>query len=106
MPSDATNKQIIRDGVQCVAAEPCFPMKGRAWHVVDPPEEGGLSLPAGGAARRVLDEEFCESQTCPYIQVLLSSSMRPLQLEPGDPQVLTLASTLTRALATCCALGG
>lgn len=90
VPSDATNKQIIRDGVQCVAAEPCFPMKVAHGHVVDLLKKGVdyLFLPAVLRAE-YLDEEFCESQTCPYIQVLPEFIDAALQLGKAEPQVLT-----------------
>lgn len=90
VPSDATNKQIIRDGVQTVAAEPCFPVKVSHGHVVDVLNKGVdyLFLPAVLRAE-YLDEGFCESQTCPYIQVLPELADAALHLGRSGVKLLT-----------------
>lgn len=85
VPSDATNTQIVRDGVRTVAAEPCFPVKVAHGHVIDilRKKTDYIFLPAVMRAEW-LEEEFCESQSCPYIQGLPEVIGAALRLE--EPQ--------------------
>ena len=90
VPSDATSKQIMRDGVQHVAAEPCFPIKVAHGHAQNAMEKGVefLFLPAVMRAEP-LDEEFCEHQTCPYIQALPELLDGALRLREQGVTLLT-----------------
>ena len=68
VPSAATNKEIVKKGINAVAGEPCFPLKvahGHVAHLLER-EVDYLFLPA------VCDTEqptpaFRQSHTCPYV---------------------------------------
>lgn len=90
VPSDATNNQIIRDGVQTVAAEPCFPIKVAHGHVLDVLRKGVdyVFLPAVLRSEE-LQDGFCECQTCPYVQVLPELLTSALGLKEQKVRLLT-----------------
>ncbi len=90
VPSLATNKDIVKKGINSVAGEPCFPIKVAHGHVADLVEKGVdyLFLPA------VCDTEqpnpgFQQSHTCPYVigaPEIIAAALR-LQ-DPGKPTLL------------------
>ncbi|MBI3946695.1 MAG: hypothetical protein HY321_12300 [Armatimonadetes bacterium] len=117
VPSDETNNRISREGVQTVAAEPCFPVKVAHGHVLDALRKGVdyLFLPAIMRAEQ-LDDAYCESQTCPYIQALPDLVRAALRLEERHVKLLMpslylkrgrrhLVRELTRVLSQSSAAG-
>jgi len=114
LPSDPTNQEIVRKGVDSVAGEPCFPLKVAHGHVVHLLERDVdyLFLPA------VCDTEqptpnFRQSHTCPYVMgapeiiasaLRLEERNRPTLLRPrlffrrGEPHLRRVFRQLGRQL--------
>ena len=67
--SDPTNKELIRQGVEAVVAETCFPVKVAHGHVLNLLEKGikRIFLPSIINMEKLRDD-FEHSQTCPYVQ--------------------------------------
>jgi predicted CoA-substrate-specific enzyme activase len=67
--SDPTNKELIRQGVESVVAETCFPVKVAHGHVLNLLEKGvkRIFLPSVISMER-FSETFENAQTCPYVQ--------------------------------------
>jgi predicted CoA-substrate-specific enzyme activase len=67
--SDPTNKELIRQGVETVVAETCFPIKVAHGHVLNLLEKGikQIFLPSIINMEKLKDD-FDHSQTCPYVQ--------------------------------------
>jgi predicted CoA-substrate-specific enzyme activase len=67
--SDPTNKELIRQGVEAVVAETCFPVKVAHGHVLNLLEKGikRIFLPSIINMEK-LRGDFEHSQTCPYVQ--------------------------------------
>ncbi len=85
VPSEPTNKDIIKKGINSVAGEPCFPLKvahGHIAHLV----EGGvdyLFLP-GVCDTEQPNPKFRQSHTCPYVMAapeIISTAFRLDELE-------------------------
>ncbi|MCD4785079.1 MAG: acyl-CoA dehydratase activase [Candidatus Eremiobacteraeota bacterium] len=67
--TEATNKKIIRKGIENTVAEPCFPIKVAHGHVADLAEEGAdfIFMPSIITAEKPLGKfELCT--ICPYVQ--------------------------------------
>jgi len=69
VPSDPTNKELIRRGVESVVAETCFPVKVGHGHVLNLLERGvrRLFIPSIISMPK-FREDFEHAQTCPYVQ--------------------------------------
>ncbi len=67
--SDPTNKELIREGVESVVAETCFPVKVAHGHVLNLLAKGVkmIFLPSIINMEK-FSEAFEYSQTCPYVQ--------------------------------------
>jgi predicted CoA-substrate-specific enzyme activase len=67
--SDPTNKELIRQGVETVVAETCFPVKVAHGHVLNLLTKGvtRIFLPSVISMEK-FSESFEHSQTCPYVQ--------------------------------------
>jgi predicted nucleotide-binding protein (sugar kinase/HSP70/actin superfamily) len=67
--SDPNNKELIRQGVEAVVAETCFPVKVAHGHVLNLLEKGikQIFLPSIINMEKFRDD-FVHSQTCPYVQ--------------------------------------
>jgi len=67
--SDFTNKELIREGVETIVAETCFPIKAAHGHVLDLLKKGirNIFMPSIINIKPPAPEiEF--TQTCPYVQ--------------------------------------
>lgn len=69
--SDATNRTIIKNGVENVLAEPCFPIKTAHGHILNLLEKkiDYLFLPVQ-VTMPPLAKGFSRSYNCPYVQAL------------------------------------
>ena len=71
VPSDATNRTVIRKGIETVAAETCYPIKVAHGHVLDCLEKGvDLVLLPMVVDLPPMSSGIVNSFTCPYIQSL------------------------------------
>jgi predicted CoA-substrate-specific enzyme activase len=71
VPSDATNRTVIRKGIETVAAETCYPIKVAHGHVLDCLEKGvDLVLLPMVVDLPPMSKGIVNSFTCPYIQSL------------------------------------
>jgi predicted CoA-substrate-specific enzyme activase len=67
--SDFTNKELIREGVETIVAETCFPIKAAHGHVLDLLKKGikDIFIPSVINIQSP-DPEIEFTQTCPYVQ--------------------------------------
>ena len=67
--SDSTNKELIREGVETIVAETCFPIKASHGHVLNLLKKGikDIFIPST-INMKSPDPEIELTQTCPYIQ--------------------------------------
>lgn len=67
--SDLTNKELIREGVETIVAETCFPIKASHGHVLNLLKKGikDIFIPSI-INMKSPDPEIDLTQTCPYIQ--------------------------------------
>ena len=83
--SDTTNRHIIRQGVENVVEEPCFPIKVAHGHVLNLLEKGTdfLFLPIQCTMEKLTDD-FDKSWNCPLTQGLafIIRSSIPIELKP------------------------
>ncbi|MDI6815086.1 MAG: acyl-CoA dehydratase activase-related protein, partial [Dehalococcoidales bacterium] len=94
--SDTTNRHIIRQGVENVAEEPCFPIKVAHGHVLNLLEKGVdfLFLPVQCTMERLTDD-FDKAWNCPLTQGLPFTIRSSIQFEEtatphgNRPKVLT-----------------
>ncbi len=99
--SDATNRNIIRQGVENVVEEPCFPIKVAHGHVLNLLEKGAdfLFLPAQCSMEK-LSEDFDRSWNCPLTQGLPFTIRSSIQIggasRDGGPRVLSPVFYLDR----------
>jgi len=86
--SDATNRHIIRQGIENVVEEPCFPIKVAHGHVLNLLEKGAdfLFLPVQCTMEK-LTEDFDKSWNCPLTQGLPFTIRSSIQIEetPSTP---------------------
>ena len=89
VPSHPTNKQIISQGLNVVAGEPCFPIKVAHGHVAQLVESGVdyLFLPGVCDAEQP-NPSLRQSHTCPYVMVGPDVISAALHLN-GNPKLLT-----------------
>ncbi len=67
--SDATNKELIREGVETIVAETCFPIKASHGHVLDLLKKGIRDIFIPSVINiKPPDPEIENTQTCPYVQ--------------------------------------
>jgi len=87
--SDPTNRHIIRQGVENVVEEPCFPIKVAHGHVLNLLEKGTdfLFLPVQCTMEK-LSEDFDKSWNCPLTQGLPFTIRSSIQIESKGPKVL------------------
>jgi len=90
VPSEPTNKRIIRLGIESCIGEPCFPLKVAHGHVADLIEKGVdyLFVPA------ILNSErpkarFPQTQTCPYLQAAPELFNAALHIDEKKVKYLT-----------------
>jgi predicted CoA-substrate-specific enzyme activase len=67
--SDVTNKELIREGVETIVAETCFPIKAAHGHVLNLLKRGikDIFIPSV-INMKSSDPEIELTQTCPYVQ--------------------------------------
>ena len=84
--SDPTNRNIIRQGVENVVEEPCFPIKVAHGHVLNLLEKGTdfLFLPAQCSMEK-LSEDFDRSWNCPLTQGLPFTIRSSIQIGGASP---------------------
>ncbi|MFB3883240.1 MAG: acyl-CoA dehydratase activase, partial [Armatimonadota bacterium] len=90
VPSPATNKDVVKKGINSVAGEPCFPLKVAHGHVAHLLEQcvDYLFLP-GVCDTEQPNPGFRESHTCPYVMGAPEIIAGALRLEePGKPKLL------------------
>jgi predicted CoA-substrate-specific enzyme activase len=90
VPSEPTNKDIVKKGINSVAGEPCFPLKVAHGHVAQLIESGVdyLFMPGVCDAEQP-NPEFRQSHTCPYVMSAPEIIAAALRLEdPGKPKLL------------------
>ena len=90
VPSDPTNKDIIKKGVNAVAGEPCFPIKVAHGHVAHLVQRGVdyLFLPGVCDAEQP-NPRFRNSHSCPYVMGAPEIIAAALRLtEQGSPKLL------------------
>ncbi len=67
--SDFTNKELIREGVETIVAETCFPIKAAHGHVLDLLKKGVKDIFIPSVINiKSPDPEIELTQTCPYVQ--------------------------------------
>jgi predicted CoA-substrate-specific enzyme activase len=88
--SQKTNKQVIRQGVECLAAEPCYPVKVAHGHVLDLLEAGvkRIFLPS------VIDlphphPEIKQGLVCPMAQSLAYTLPTAIDFAPYGANVIS-----------------
>ena len=91
--SQKTNKQVIRQGVECLAAEPCYPVKVAHGHILDLLEKGvtRIFLPS------IIDmanphPEIRQGVVCPMAQTL--AYVAPATIDLGRYQAEILSPVL------------
>ncbi len=90
VPSEPTNKDIVKKGINSVAGEPCFPLKVAHGHVAHLVERGvdHLFLPGVCDAEQP-NPKFRQSHTCPYVMSAPEIIAAALRLEdPDKPKLL------------------
>ena len=85
VPSDPTNKDIVKKGINSVAGEPCFPLKVAHGHVAHLVERGVdyLFIP-GVCDTEQPNPNFRQSHTCPYVMAapeIISAALRLDELQ-------------------------
>jgi predicted CoA-substrate-specific enzyme activase len=88
--SDRTNKELIRQGVEAVVAETCFPIKVAHGHVLNLIQKGlkRIFLPSVVGVPK-LKEDFEHSQSCPYAQALPYVIRSAIRFEDYGAQLLS-----------------
>jgi len=88
--SDRTNKQIIREGVEQVLSETCFPVKVAHGHILNllKKKVDYIFLPSLINMRKE-DESHEETYACPYVQALPYIIKTAIDVEPQGAKMLT-----------------
>ncbi|RJR45978.1 MAG: CoA activase [Deltaproteobacteria bacterium] len=88
--SQKTNKQVIRQGVECLAAEPCYPVKVAHGHILDLLKRGvkRVFLPS------IIDmanphPEIKQGVVCPMAQTLANVAPSTIDLSPYGAELLS-----------------
>ncbi|MCK4427975.1 MAG: CoA activase, partial [candidate division Zixibacteria bacterium] len=88
--SDKTNKQIIREGVDQVLSETCFPVKVAHGHILNllKKKVDYIFLPSLINMRKE-NESHEETYACPYVQALPYIIKTAIDVEPQGTKMLT-----------------
>jgi predicted CoA-substrate-specific enzyme activase len=87
--SDTTNKELIREGVETIVAETCFPIKAAHGHVLNLLRKGikDIFIPSIINIKSP-DPEIELTQTCPYIQSFPYAAKSSIDFEGYGARVL------------------
>ena len=98
VPSEATNRTVVRQGVETVAAETCYPIKVAHGHVLDCLEKGvDLVLLPMVVDLPPMSSGIVNSFTCPYIQSLPDMVRAAVDLDAyPDSRLLTPTIHMSR----------